>query len=220
MESQETVAKNPREQLRAYASRRVSAIQSDYLSEGRKPKGARKLAVLRRAVGKDPGVIPETWSLEFDEIPNCLMGQRQDPSTGELAVHGALTLYAVHQQSQTKKMHVSGKEHSLGVAVRSLVEKEAAKHGSLEPGELPRRFAAMVTAQSITETIHYARQIVQQLRSASIPLDYGLLAQQLYDLQNPYRADAVRLSWGRDYARSQQPVSDESATPTATRDLS
>ena len=49
--------------------------------------------------------------------------------------------------------------------------------------------------------MHYARQLVQQLRAASIPLDYGLLAQQLYDLQNPYRADAVRLSWGRAFAR-------------------
>ncbi len=215
MESQENVTKNQREQLRSYVSRRVSAIQSDYLSEGRKPTGARKLAVLRRAVGKDPGVIPETWSLEFDEMPDCLMGRGQGPSAGELAVHGALTLYAVHQQSQTEKMHVSGKEHSLGAAVRSLVEKAPAKYGSLESGELPRRFAAMVTAQSMPETIHYVRQIVQQLRSASIPLDYGLLAQQLYDLQNPYRADAVRLSWGRDYARSRQPASDDSTAPIA-----
>lgn len=110
-------------------------------------------------------------------------------------------------------MHVPGREHSLGAAVRSLVEKDSGKYARLEPGELPRRFAAMVTAQSMSETAHYARQLIQQLRSASIPLDYGLLAQQFYDLQNPYRADGVRLSWGRDYAQYRQREKDGSKTP-------
>lgn len=210
MESQANVAKSPRELLRTHVSRRVAMFQNEYLSEGRRSIGARKLAILRRAAAKEPGAVPETWGLAFDGMPDCLVGRGQDPSAGELAVHGALTLYALHQQSQTEAMHISGKEHSLGFAVRRLTIKDSVKYDNLEPGELPRRFAAMVTAQSISETTHYARQLVKQLRSASIPLDYGLLAQQFYDLQSPHRADGVRLSWGRDYAQYRQPAEDNS----------
>lgn len=170
---------------------------------------------MRRAVAKEPGAVPETWELEFDGMPDCLVGRGQDPSAGELAVHGALTLYALHQQSQTEAMHVSGKEHSLGAAVRMLTIKNSAKYDNLKPGELPRRFAAMVTAQSMSETTHYARQLVKQLRSTSIPLDYGLLAQQLYDLQNPRCADGVRLSWGRHFAQYRQSAEDGSETSSA-----
>ncbi len=212
MESQANVTKKPRELLRTYVSRCVAVLQSEYLSEGRRSTGARKLAVLRRAVAKEPGTVPETWGLEFDGMPDCLVGRGQAPSVGELAVHGALTLYAVHQQSQIEAMHMPGRKHSLGSAVRMLTIKDSAKYDNLEPGELPRRFAAMVTAQSISETTYYARQLVKQLRSASIPLDYGLLAQQFYDLQNPYRADGVRLSWGRDYAQYRQSAEDNPET--------
>ena len=67
---------------------------------------------------------------------------------------------------------------------------------------MPRRFAAVVTAQSMEEVAHYTRQLVQQLRDRDLQLDHALLAGQLYDYCNPYRRDGVRLMWAREYARS------------------
>ena len=75
---------------------------------------------------------------------------------------------------------------------------------------MPRRFRAFITAESMEETLHYARQIVQQLRGAAISLDYAKFATQLYDLQNPYRANKIRLAWGREYASANVFGSDES----------
>ena len=179
---------NPRHAVRAFVAGRIHGIQEEYLSSTRRSVGARKLAALRHAAAKEPGSTPDIWGLEFEGMPDQLVGRFDRPSAGEYAVHGALTLYAIHQQSQSAEMCVLGWEHNLGAAIKRMIGRDPT-------------FAALVTAESFSETMHYARQLVQQLRAASIPLDYGLLAQQLYDLQNPYYADAVRLSWGRAFAR-------------------
>lgn len=193
---------SPRQAIRAFVAQRVNGLQKSYLDPARRSLGAGRLAALRHAVSKEPGSTPDIWALEFEGMPNQLVGRGDRPSAGEQAVHTALTLYALHQQSQTVGMHAPGHEHSLGAAAKQMIAKEHAKYENLQEGEPPRRFAALITAESFSETAHYARQLVQQLRAAAIPLDYGLLAQQLYDLQNPYRADVVRLSWGRDFVQA------------------
>lgn len=185
--------------------RKVSRLQADFLSQSGRARAAATLARLRRAAGKDPGAAPDVWLVEFDDLPSSLAGVGDEPSRAEWAVHVALTLYAVHQQSQTKGMHAkSDYENNVvfgfGNAVRALLDRSETEGEGLEEGEMPTRFAAMVTAQTIRELAHYARQIVQQLKVHSIPLDYGRFAGQLYDYQNPYRTDSVRLAWAREFA--------------------
>lgn len=190
-----------RDQLGAFVGKRIAAIQNAYLSASGRAKGARELATLRHAVTKTPGDVADTWPLELEGMPAVLVGRRDAPSPGEWAVHAALTLYAIHQQSQTTPMHQRGWEYGLGQAIRQLVRRNPDAYTSLEEGELPRRFAALVTAESFPETVHYARQLVSQLRGEAIPLDYALLAQQFYDLQMPGRTDATKLAWGRGFAQ-------------------
>lgn len=192
--------RNLKDQLGEFVGKRISVIQKAYLSTSSQSKGARELAALRHAATKVPGGVADTWSLEFEGMPSELVGRGSEPSAGEWSVHAALTLYAIHQQSQMAPMHQRGREHGLGQAIRDLIFQESDRYANLEQGELPRRFAALVTAESFPETMHYARQLIGQLRSASIPLDYTLLARQFYDLQIPGRSDAVKLAWGRGFA--------------------
>lgn len=184
-----------------YVASRVSKLQGGYLSDAGRSNAARQLAELRRSAGKGPGSTPNAWSIEFDGCPESLVGAGQRPSEGENAIHAALTLYAIHQQSQRQGMHCAGKEHDLGSAVRRYVYLNRSSR-NLEDGELPRRFAAMVTADSIDEVVHYARQLIKMLRSESIAIDYGRLAQQLLLFQDPYARHRVLLEWGRGYARA------------------
>jgi len=179
------------------------------------------LAKLRRAVGKDPGSTPDTWLLEFEGMPEELVGKTEDPSPGEWTVHLALTLYATHQQSQTQPMYVQsdyekGVIRGIGNAVRTLTLRSVTEE--LEQGEMPRRLAAMVTAETLQEVAHYARQLVQQLRAESIPLDYARLAGQLLDYQNPYRRDNVRLQWAREFAARPVGSKDKAGTEGSTED--
>ena len=191
---------NPEKDIASFVHGRISSIQSDYLSSNNKSRGARKLATLRHSLTMPIGADADAWSLEFEGLPSGLAGKGSEPSPGENAVHSALALYAFHQQGQSARMYVQGSDHGLGNAVRQLVLQEKDHYSNLEKGEMPRRFRALVTAESMEEVLHYARQLVQQLRGAAIPLDYARFAAQLYDLQNPYRADGVRLAWGRGYA--------------------
>ena len=195
--------------IRSFVTRRISEIQACYLESTRHQSGARQLAILRRAVTKEPGSDPDIWMIEFEGLPEFLVGKGQQASLAEYAVHVAFTLYAVHQQSLSTGMHQVGREHSLGFAIKQLTVINHSKYQNLVEGQLPRRFAALITANSFYEVSYYARQIIHQLRLVEIPLDYGLLAQQFYDLQDPYRADGVRLAWGRDFAKAHIGINSE-----------
>lgn len=192
-----------REEVYKYVLGVINQLQNMYLSGKGRSNAARQLAELRRAAGKEPGNNPNIWKLEFENMPAAIQGNGSNASEGERAVHIALTLYAVHQQSQQTGMHRQGKraEYDFGAAVRKMVDRQS-NGENLKEGELPRRFAAMVTADSIEELAHYARQLVSMLRSESIPFDYARFAGQLFDYQYPFLRDPVRLQWGRAYARS------------------
>lgn len=195
--------------LARYITKTVSILQDQYLSGSSNARG--QLAQLRRAVTAVPGSSPGIWSLEIECLPAELVGTMDGMVfPGEWASHLAVTLYAVHQQSMQKPMNrkldfESNELHGLGHAINKLVYINNVNHRGeeLESGQMPSRFAALVTAESIEETAHYARQIIQQLRGAQIPLDYGRFAGQLYAFQFPSMKDKVRLEWAREFAHRQ-----------------
>lgn len=189
-----------RKDVEHYVACKIMEMQRAYLSDSCKASASARLAALRAAIAKAPWESSNVWAIEFEGMPESLEGRGEEPSWAEWAVHASMTLYAVHQQSQDMPMYKVGRDYGIGSAVRRMVAKNPEKYANLKDGEMPRRFVAFATADSLSETLHYARQLVQQLRATAVPLDYGLLAGQLYDLQNPYRRDSVRIAWGRGYS--------------------
>lgn len=159
------------------------------------PEHPRKamLSNLRRGVGRIPGDMPELWGMFLQELPLELQSKDGTPTPGEWAIYLALTLYALHQQSQSVNMNQPNM--SLGKAIRRLAEP------GQEPEESPsfRRFQTLLTASDIKEIAHHLRGMIQLLRGEAIPLDYPRLAKELYFLQFPNTASKVRLLWGQDY---------------------
>jgi CRISPR system Cascade subunit CasB len=182
---------------------RVAALQERYRRNT--SGGVSDLAALRRAATESPGADPRVWELTLAGLP-VEPGAGDEPTDTERAVHAAMTLYAVHQQSQAAPMHRGG--YGMGRSVRLLGERTNAKDA------VRRRFEALGTAATFAELMQHSRGLVRQLRSAAIPLDYGQFADDLVALQSPAGADGVRLRWGRDYHRARpadQP--EESITP-------
>lgn len=192
----------PRVSLEELVGDRVTGLQARYLTGS--SSGVGDLAALRRAVTGTPGEDPRTWALTVADVSPW--ARDDEPTAAEQAAHAALTLYAVHQQSQGRAMHVRGR--GLGSAVRAL--------GRLTNAEdaVRRRFEALGTAATFPELMHHARGLVRQLRSAGVPLDYGRLARDLLDWQDPGRTASVRLRWGRDYHRvhAEAPATDAPTT--------
>lgn len=190
----------------------VTRLQNDYLNN--RSAAVADLARLRRGVGAAPGDDFEATGIVLRAVGDAIDERRfEGPSAKEWAAYLAFTLFAVHQQSKrTARMHQQG--HSLGRATRRLVDRQ----GGLSTDRVHpvrRRFDALGTSTSMAETAHHARGLINQLRGEDIPLDYGLLAEQLVRLQFPDTAGRVRLAWGRDFYRVAADDPSPSSPPTA-----
>ncbi len=171
------------------AERRIRQIQA--LPEH--PRRA-ALANLRRGIGRSPGELPELWGSFLQEMPTEFFAQRGSPTAAEWAVYLALTLFALHQQSQDKPMCAQGA--GIGQAVRRLAAGQ--REDPQESGAF-KRFSALITSDSMEEVSHHLRGLIQLLRSEGLPLDYPQLAFDLFELQFPDSAPRVKLRWGQDY---------------------
>ena len=179
------------EKVRNFTARRLGEIQ-------RMPENRRRaeLARLCRGIGHEPGDLPELWGALLQDMPEEFLG-KSGPSREEWAIYLALTLYAVHQQSQAEPMN--RQDYTLGRAVREWAERSAAGQDWTESSIL-RRFNALATADTLPEIAQHLRGIVQLLRAAkggAIPLDYPQLAADLYELQFVEKAPRVHLRWGQ-----------------------
>ncbi|MDG4798129.1 type I-E CRISPR-associated protein Cse2/CasB [Micromonospora sp. WMMD1082] len=195
-----------------YVANRVSRLQGGYLNEEAGAVAA--LARLRTNVGREPGA--DFTTLEQTRVRDQYLGDwvTDDPTRTEQAMHTALTLYAVHQQSiRDVRMHQDG--YGLGVAVSMLIPRMASAEAA------HRRFAALGTATSYAAVITHLRSLIRLLRNKRIPLDYGVLAEDLVRLQQPGGPAQVRGLWGRDFYRQPEPEDrqdDGTTDPTADID--
>ncbi|WP_052269683.1 type I-E CRISPR-associated protein Cse2/CasB [Streptomyces sp. MUSC 125] len=232
------VSSLPREAV----SRTIDRLQAGYRQDV--PWAVAAVARLRREAGRDAHASPTAWGLDHLEILSGLREERRVTEREErdggsaapayfssaahvrqeereqredTAVHTAVTLWALHQQSlRDEPMHLNG--WSLGRAVRRLAhgrtgvrDSGAAVDGTgAEPtaervedaSETVRRRFVRIGAASDTDVLATRlREMVLLLRSARIPLDYALLADQLLLWQDENRRDDVRRIWGRDFHR-------------------
>lgn len=172
---------------------RVETLQNAVVVSGA-PWGRAVLANLRKATQREPGSMQEIW--DWTQCPADEYFS-DEPTKEEWAVHGAMCLYAVHQQGQGQKINRSGQ--GLGGAVRQLAGDDTRPDSPLR-----RRFARVMTAASINEALYHLRGLISQFRSAQPPIgvDYGMLADDLYSLQFPDGPAKVRLRWSRQYYRT------------------
>ncbi|MFD3685732.1 type I-E CRISPR-associated protein Cse2/CasB [Nocardiopsis sp. NPDC058631] len=195
----------------ALVDERVRELQGGYLKD--LSAAVATLAKLRRGAGKPIEAVPELVGLTLDHRFYEAFAP-QDPRTeaAEAAAHEALTLYALHQQSKRERgMHKRGS--GLGGAVRRLMPG-----GDIDE-PLRKRFVQAGSAADHATRLDRLRGIVSLLRAQDIPLDYGLLADQLHDARTPAGAARVRRAWGRGFQayRSEQtddtPPDAEPGTP-------
>lgn len=180
----------------------INVLQEGYVGGDRPTAASRAgLAQLRRGVGKPPGEIADLvrYLAGLDASYHGWQLER-----GEIAVHTALTCYAVHQQSRTDvRMHDVRRSFgsALGmIRLRPGVQKDRPDN---EEAGVVSRYEALATATSINEVTGHLRALVGLLRDRQVGFDYGGLVEDLYDYPDPARAAKVRLRWGRDFYRAQ-----------------
>ncbi|MFF5407832.1 type I-E CRISPR-associated protein Cse2/CasB [Streptomyces misionensis] len=194
-----TAPATTRKRVTDLAAAHLTTLQRGYLDDQSHAVAA--LARLRRGAGRDAGQLPDLWTL-IDTGPLHTTPDGARPlSESELvraedALHVALTLYALHQQSRRTGMYQAdrpGSNRGLGAAVRRM----------MKPGEIDepvhKRLVRAGTAPDLPTLAQRLRDIVVLLRREDIALDHALLAGQLYTWQRPGGADLVRREWGRSF---------------------
>ncbi|MFG2948345.1 type I-E CRISPR-associated protein Cse2/CasB [Streptomyces adustus] len=211
-----TAAPTVRTRVAELAASQISGWQEGYLKD--RPKDVAALARLRRGAGRDAADLPDLWTLVDTSPLHTRLESVRPLSEEELvraenALHAALTLWALHQQSRGARMHrphASKRPGGLG----------AAAHRLMPPGGIDepvrKRLVRAGTAADLTSLTQRLRDLIVLLRRADIPLDYGLLAGQLYSWQWPDGAGAVRREWGRSFHSWQD--ADDASPPENTDD--
>lgn len=197
--------------LRHAVSQHVQILQNDYRAD--RSHAVQAVARLRRGVGRQATELPDLWGLVgIEQFQQAYFDQLGAPAgertalRAERAAHVAVTLWALHQQSnRAMSMHVSG-GLSMGAAVRRLMA------GSDSDEPIRKRLVRAGTATTLDVLAQRLRDLVVLLRAAEIPLDYGLLAEQLDQWQRPGGPSQVRQAWGRSFHAQR------AASPDATKD--
>lgn len=176
----------------------ISAFVDDKIKslQIKTPWSTAMLAKLRRGIGKNPFEMPELWEITLNGLPEELMAHDEEnpkPTESEWAIHTALTLYALHQQSNL--YHVNEYKKSFATAVRRLISPDGSNEESIK-----RRFDAIITSNDLGELSYHARGAVQLMKSnQNISVDYPRFAKDLYAFQFPEGKARVRLQWGQDF---------------------
>ncbi|SFE28925.1 CRISPR system Cascade subunit CasB [Actinacidiphila alni] len=200
------------------ADRCIRRLQRGYRDD--RPSAVATVARLRRGVGRPAYDVQDLWGLTGTEDLALVMAEAAagpvpppDQERADEALTMAITLWALHQQShRDTDTHVFG--YGLGRSVRLLTApavttqedgsatQPRARTSSAEPDideAIRRRFVRIGTATTLDVLAQRLRETVLLLRKAAIPLDYALLADQLYRWQRPAAQADVRRTWGRDF---------------------
>lgn len=220
--------RQPRRRRRTPLGEHVADVIADlqWRYQNDKPDAVAALARLRRAVTDEPGSarLPAAcWlpdELIEDDYRHLDRLPEPQPTSAERALHSAVTLWALHQQSRRDQ-----RMHALGTPFASAVQRLALT--SSNEDTVHARFAALATAATYRELTHHARGLILQLRDAQIGFDYGLFADDLVLFQRGAQAstgltgpERVRAQWGREYwrARPAPKPTDTAADPSAEQE--
>jgi CRISPR system Cascade subunit CasB len=177
---------DPRTEARPHYWQRHTDGSGAWTQRG--PAPGADLAALRRGIGREPGTVPEMWPYYTALSADGRLSARLR------AEHLALTLFAVHQQSQRQPVHRGGV--GLGTALLKLRERDKSSAAAVD-----RRFGAAATATTLSEVGHHLRGLITQLRGVTSQpgLDYTQLVDDLYRWQFPDGQARVRRRWGSQY---------------------
>lgn len=160
-----------------------------------------ELAVLRRGIGRSVGDI---WQMSRHYRT---MTDHSDSTYRLAAEHAALSLFAIHQQSQTNPMH--SRDMGLGTAARRLhtpVDRASATASSEERADgkyseeaVNRRMEQIATSTSVTELVAHLRGLITMLRAIQQPLDYTRLRYEIERWHYPDARTHIRARWGSQF---------------------
>ena len=183
-----------KDEVAQFVERKIHFLQEG--KDGGENKAA--LANLRRGVGCEPGELPQLFGIILMDLPEKFMSEDGVPTKEEWSCYIALTLYALHQQGNetgNQPMHTEERKN-LGEAMWELA---SSYEDSNAEQRMLQRMRMLSTSADMKELSYHLRGVVQLLKSKGIPLNYRILAADLYELQCLDGKKHVHLRWGQSF---------------------
>lgn len=189
-----------------YANRKILRFQKQYLSKGREAsKGRATLARLRR-LGLEGGSWLAVGGELFADLPDFALDPREEERVLN-AVMATFRLYAQHQQSESDPMAFRRceDEPQEAAARRSFgwscwcAGFAASKRGQDKDPGIKRRLASLESVVNFGGIETQLRGLMSIVKGEGVPVDYCLLARDLYLMQVPSCRSDVFQRWARDY---------------------
>ncbi len=189
-----------------YANRKILRFQKQYLSKGHEAsKGRATLARLRR-LGSEGGSWLAVGSELFADLPDFALDPREEERVLN-AVMATFRLYAQHQQSESVPMAFLRREDEpREVAARRsfgwscwCAGFAASKRGQDKDPGIKRRLASLESVVDFGGIETQLRGLMSIVKSEGAPVDYRLLARDLYLMQVSHCRSDVFQRWARDY---------------------
>lgn len=185
-------------EIQKFVGKKIYLLQA----EARLGSSKAMMANLRRGVGHEPGELPQLFGILLADMPEDFMSESGAATREEWVCYTTLTLYALHQQGHDMggmQMHAIEKS-SIGSALRNLAFTYEGDPNAEQ--RMLQRLRTLATAVDRKELAYHLRGIIQLLKSKGIPLNYEMLAGDLYEMQFPEAKKRVCLRWGQDFYRS------------------
>lgn len=190
----------------AFANRKILALQGSFLKEGSASSAARAtLAQLRNLGTPGRGSWIQVGALLFEGMPDADLTER-DRERMVNAVSCALSLYARHQQAKDNPMALippkaaergSGARRGFGWSCRQIERDLDQSQG------VRRRIQGLEATSDFSGVAYHLRGLIDLMKAKDVPVDYGLLARDLYLVQFPGIRDRVFMDWAREYYKMQ-----------------
>lgn len=181
-------------EIKNFVGRKIKFLQS----QAETGEGKGMLANLRRGVGCELGEVPQLFGLVLLDMPETFLSRDGKATKEEWACYTALTLYALHQQGfdiKEKSMHID-ENVSIG---RSLLFLSERQEDSNREKRAMQKLQTLITSQDRKEISYHLKGLVQMLSREGIPLNYTILAADLFEIQNLEGKKRVSMRWGQDF---------------------
>jgi CRISPR type I-E-associated protein CasB/Cse2 len=169
-------------------------------------RDSKRLAGCRRHGAGNPAAASPQMRADITRILDHVPERADERAHVQDAIGYVLSLFSLHQQSQTRSMHHSG-GLSIGAACRSATTQRTLFG-------MHRRFHAALAAASVGELVEHLRAIVMMLRNASVALDYVRLAEEIARWPVIEHRQQVQRQWGWDFLADNVDHNNPARTPT------
>lgn len=142
------------------------------------------------------------WPIMFKYFTPDMMSTSGKPTYAEKAVYAALRFYALSQQGNEELTYAkwSSSSDSKGATLFQILAKMRQNPDNKD--SLDRRIQPLLKVNNIDRVTKDLTQLVGMVKTSNFsqPIDYALLASDLYSFQFNYEAaNRIRVRWGQQY---------------------